>query len=152
YHVLRRMFPNGGGSAVNSWTAGTAVNYQFKSNYDVHHVRQQNFNFWTHPKNSNLVVFVQDETSKTVLQSKLIEAQWPVSVNELQSGITRTVVFPNPATDYAMVSFQLDKAANVQLVVTDALGRVVHKMNNTQMQAGEQMITIPTGNFAAGVY
>jgi len=61
-------------------------------------------------------------------------------------------LYPNPLADMASLSFGLPRAARVELQVTDALGRVVSKVDAGQLPAGTQTIRWNRQSQAAGVY
>ena len=62
------------------------------------------------------------------------------------------VIAPNPAANSASIMFDLDKAADVRVIITDALGKVVRDFTNNAMTAGRQHLDINTSSFPAGVY
>lgn len=155
-HVMRLMMPNGNGTKISSMTSGTNQDFNFTSKYttwtDGVAVKQMSNTFWTHPMNSNLVVFLQDNNSKEVLQSFVVEAKWPTSVEEKNAGVTMADLYPNPATDQTSVVLSLEKQSNVQIHVIDAMGRVVFVKEAKQLAPGTQTIDLPTREFAAGLY
>ncbi len=61
-------------------------------------------------------------------------------------------LYPNPVASAASVSFGLPRAAHVELVVTDALGRTVDKIDAGQLPAGTQTIRWSRQSQAAGIY
>lgn len=61
-------------------------------------------------------------------------------------------LYPNPVAGAASVSFGLPRAAHVELVVTDALGRTVDKIDVGQLPAGTQTIRWSRQSQAAGMY
>ncbi|WBA42556.1 T9SS type A sorting domain-containing protein [Hymenobacter canadensis] len=62
-------------------------------------------------------------------------------------------VFPNPAAGEATVSYQvLNKSQNVNIVLTDLMGRTVRTLRNGNMAAGAQRETVSTQDVAAGTY
>lgn len=151
YHVMRLMLPDGNGSTVTNWTDNTVQTFDFKKKFTSGNVVQGNYNLWSHPKNTNLVVFVQDDDTKQVLQSKVIIAEWPAGISNISSNINGLVVYPNPARDNAVVGFNLNQAANVQVTVTDAIGRTVF-VSSEKTAAGEHELSIPTSGFNSGLY
>lgn len=155
-YAMRKMFPNGTGTAVNSFTAGTPVTGSWMahpftvSNITTSTQNLNNFDWWSHPMAGDLVVFVQDNETGEILQSRSIPATWPTSVPSIAND-TRVLIFPNPATDHAIVSLNMDNAAEVNISMTDALGRVVY--NTTQsLTNGRHDLAINTSSFAAGTY
>ncbi len=152
HHSMRRMFPNGGGNALSTLTDNTSVNYKYSAavvSGDVKH--NANFNFWTHPKNSNLIVFIQDNASRKVLQSKVIAASWPLSIAEQTAGVSHVALYPNPAGDQTTIGFDLEKSTDVTVEIVDAVGRVVYT-NATHHAAGFTEIKLNTANLVNGTY
>ncbi len=152
YHVMRDMLGGGAGQTISSFTAGTPINLRWAHKYIVGSVAQMNSNYWVHPINGELVVFVQDESDKSILQSAGTKASWPLGVTPLNETISQAVVFPNPATDHTSISFKLEAAASVDMQVVDALGRVVYSVAPQKLTPGTQTFEIATSNLARGLY
>jgi len=68
---------------------------------------------------------------------------------ELATGFT---LYPNPLARAASLSFGLPRAARVELTVSDALGRVVDRVDAGQLPAGPQAIRWNRASQAAGIY
>ncbi|RYD54631.1 MAG: T9SS type A sorting domain-containing protein [Sphingobacteriales bacterium] len=156
FHVMRLMMPNGNGTAIPSMTSGAAQSFNFSSKYtswtDGLEVKQGSYTFFTHPMASNLVVFLQDNNTKEVLQSAVFEAKWPTSVEEKNAGFTMADLYPNPATNQTSVVLSLENQSDVQILVIDATGRVVFTKDAKQLAAGTNVIDLPVSTFAAGLY
>jgi len=61
--------------------------------------------------------------------------------------------YPNPFVDQLFLTFQLEQAAEVNIFLFDATGRMVQQIaKNKQLDAGQQEVQINTQNFIAGVY
>lgn len=73
------------------------------------------------------------------------------SVNEVES-VSNLSIYPNPAKDFATISYELKSTSNVQIQVLDAAGRVVATPVNGTYNAGAQQFQISTENMAAGLY
>jgi hypothetical protein len=149
-YIMRKMFPDGGGNTVASFTNNTPVNYNFNTPFLVGSNTQMDFNFWGAPISSDLVVFVQNTTTDEVYQSRVIAATWPTDVPTIANE-TKVLVYPNPASDYTVVGLDMQEAANVSVNITDATGRVVYK-NAQQVAAGRHDMPISTASMAAGLY
>ena len=65
---------------------------------------------------------------------------------------TGFVLFPNPVTSSAQVSFRLPRAGAAELVLTDALGRTVEQVSAGSLTAGNHTLTWGAANRHAGVY
>ncbi len=61
-------------------------------------------------------------------------------------------LFPNPATDVTMLTFNLQNAATIKVDVVDVVGRVVLPVSNIAMNPGNQKVEINTSNLASGIY
>ncbi|MDX9760395.1 MAG: T9SS type A sorting domain-containing protein [Bacteroidota bacterium] len=60
--------------------------------------------------------------------------------------------FPNPAIAGTTIRFSLTTAAEVQLVVTDGMGRTVQRIADGRFDAGSHTTEVPVGNLPAGIY
>jgi hypothetical protein len=152
YHVMRMMFPNGNGNSVTSWTDGTAKNYSFANKFVVGHPEQMNNHFWGDPGNSDIVAFIQDNSTNDILQSIVIPATGTAAVKGVTNSVSSVVISPNPANDFTTLHFNLSEATNVSIEVLDVAGRTVSTMANDVMGVGNHNITINTSNIAAGYY
>ena len=151
YHVMRKMLPDGSGISISSFTAGVPQTFTQTYNYTVGSVTQMSYNFWLHPISGNLVAFVQDNNTKEIMNSVSIPAQWPTSVNNVSEAISEVSLYPNPAKDFATLSFSLEKSSVASINVIDAAGRVVYAASEN-FNAGKQQVNISTNNFSAGIY
>ncbi|RZL07413.1 MAG: DUF4394 domain-containing protein, partial [Hymenobacter sp.] len=75
-----------------------------------------------------------------------------VTSNRATELATTFTLFPNPAASATSLSFGLPRAAHVELVVSDALGRTVDKMDAGQLAAGPQTLRWSRHGQAAGLY
>ncbi|MDJ0365090.1 DUF4394 domain-containing protein [Hymenobacter sp. H14-R3] len=65
---------------------------------------------------------------------------------------TSFTLYPNPAASTTSLSFGLPRAARVELIVSDALGRTVDKVDAGQLAAGPQTLRWSRHGQAAGLY
>jgi hypothetical protein len=152
YHVMRNMLPDANGTAVASWTTGTAQTFTFAAPYTVGGVAQGNTNFWSDPVNSNMVVFIQDDKTGAILQSKVVPAVKTVSIGNIFASVNEITVYPNPATSVTNVNFNLAEASKVNITLLDATGKVVNNVTDAAMTAGKQSVQVNTSNLATGSY
>jgi Secretion system C-terminal sorting domain len=167
YNVMREMFPNGSGTAISSFTAGTPVTY---SNSAIAYTsvnsnsctgltdtaglmpHMNSFTFWNNPLlNSELVVWVEQDANKSVMQSLVIPASVPVAVSTL-SYVTGIRVFPNPAKDETNLRFNLAMAGKVDVRIIGYDGKEISSVVSEEMATGTQNVLIHTENIAAGNY
>ncbi len=81
-------------------------------------------------------------------ESTTIEAAVDTKDVELESNIN---ISPNPTSGIANIRIPLSEAANLSIVVTDAMGKVVSQRNYGRM-SGDQIYPLITDNFASGLY
>jgi hypothetical protein len=74
-----------------------------------------------------------------------------LGLNELTSA-TDVTVYPNPFVGTTEIKFNLKADAQVSVVITDVAGRTVATVPATNMNAGEQSVSIDGTNFVAGIY
>lgn len=74
-----------------------------------------------------------------------------VSVTE-NSMVDKFSVSPNPAKDFAVVSFNIHQASKVQISLIDVMGKVINNVADAQMTAGNHDVTVNTSNLASGLY
>jgi hypothetical protein len=172
YHVMRKMNPNGWGSPITV-TDGTPIVVNFSNSavtapINVGTPAQMSFNFWTTPTiRYEYVVFVQDTISNHVIQSASWSATVAVptattgggggggggNVGIVQLANNQSIgVYPSPAQDFAVIAVVLEKAATVNLVITDIGGKQVYTNANESIDAGKHEIKIDTSNLPAGTY
>jgi len=76
-----------------------------------------------------------------------------LSVNQiLPTTFTVAQNYPNPFNPSTTIKFTLAKTSNVELTVTDVLGRVVATPLNGQISAGPHAVKFDGGTLASGVY
>lgn len=73
-----------------------------------------------------------------------------VAENALSS-TSNSVVYPNPATDNAILAIDLKDKSNVDITVLNAIGQVV-KTNKAQGQVGENNINMDLYGLSKGIY
>lgn len=150
YHVMRKMLPDGNGIAVTSFTAGQTQTFVQRYKFTIGTVTQMSNIFWSSPYNGNLIVYLQDVSSKEILQSLSIPATWS-GVNDVTGNIKQVSLYPNPATSGTNLIVNLEKSSKLSVNVIDALGRIVYSAAD-DFGNGEQNIFIPTNNLETGIY
>ncbi|MFY0674958.1 MAG: T9SS type A sorting domain-containing protein [Bacteroidia bacterium] len=66
--------------------------------------------------------------------------------------IATATIFPNPATNYATLSFTLENRDNINIKMVDVTGKVVVALRAAEYVAGVNQISINTASLKAGVY
>ena len=94
-------------------------------------------------------MWVENTRDQYILNSGL--AQFTTASNEISS-IQKFVVYPNPSSEFANVSINLNEALKGQLIVTDMAGRELWSAAQT-LSAGNNTIELPiVSSLAAGTY
>ena len=75
-------------------------------------------------------------------------------LNEDAPVVNSLLVFPNPITEDASISYNLKKAANVKIDVTDITGRVVYSFDDFDQVEGDHSLEFPVhaANLPKGIY
>lgn len=65
---------------------------------------------------------------------------------------TVVVVFPNPSSNNAVISFSFDSEQEISLAITNALGQIIWHKDLGMLKEGSWSYTIDVRNFSAGIY
>lgn len=140
--VGRMIYPSPQGKAGSlpaTMTAGTSYDHTFEFEVPQPYKRPL-----------RAVVMLIRSADGYVLNSNNITLT--TGVSNLDAGITKMSVYPNPATSNAFVSFNLKESANVTVNVTDVMGRVINTLPAQQLNAGAHKLNISADNIPAGIY
>ena len=74
------------------------------------------------------------------------------SIEENNSSLSSTSVYPNPASDEATINFSLTESAKVSIEIVDYTGKVIANNNLGNVAAGESQFNVNTSELANGVY
>ena len=127
------------GSLPASMTSGSTYNYTFNIPLAAR---------WNQ-KNIKINILLVRVSDGVILNSQL--SALPAGVSNVSAGVNEFVLFPNPASDNTNVRFSLDQASDVNVTVTDMVGRVVYT-TASHMNAGVQTMDLNTANYASGIY
>lgn len=110
-------------------------------NWNIEHSIE---NFW----NLGVIVFLQDDKTKEVLQAQFARVNMRTSANqtELQKSL---MIFPNPADDMMYISF--NKASNAEVIIRNIQGAVV-KQDSFDFNGGNNTYILDTKDLSNGVY
>ncbi len=154
--AMREMLPNGSGTPAPSFTAGTPLTGSWLAHpYTVANIATttqnvNNFAWWSHPMGNDIVIFVQDNATKEILQSQVVPATWPTDVANIAND-TKVLLYPNPASNFVAIGLDMVNAANVNINITDATGRVVYT-SAQDLTSGRHDVVVKTADFAPGMY
>jgi hypothetical protein len=152
YNVMMNMEPTQAGNAIAALTSNTpitfnktiALPYAAPNSYTCCHVEEMS--------DLRVVVFVQNNTDKKVLQS-----QWQdillLGIGDVDvEGNGIAAVYPNPVSNFATIKFQLANSANAVITVTNVMGQVVYQNDLGKVNTGITRHSLNTGNFSDGIY
>lgn len=151
YHVMRKMFPDGNGTTINTMTDGVSQNFKFNYNCIIGNVTAGTNNLWTNTKNTDLVIFVQDNATKEILQSASIQPNGSVSTSIPRHSVLDANVYPNPVKEIVNVNIIISSSQEISLFVLDITGKKVFDMKK-DMVGGENLFAIPVSYLNNGFY
>jgi len=61
-------------------------------------------------------------------------------------------IYPNPATEFAIVEFELQQGENVNINLVSSLGQQLACVSNEPYQPGKQQIRIDLGKYPVGIF
>jgi hypothetical protein len=96
------------------------------------------------------LVDVSRDGSRTVMNSIVTVEAGVESVLPREFALMQN--YPNPFNPSTQIAFSLPEAADVTLVVFDALGRQVATLVNSSLSAGSHSMTFDASNLSAGLY
>ncbi|MFN3178077.1 MAG: LamG-like jellyroll fold domain-containing protein [Phaeodactylibacter xiamenensis] len=96
-------------------------------------------------------VFIANDILGTVNLPEPLTLQSVTATESLSGSAPRFELFPNPATERVYLSFEAPAAADIIVVVTDATGREVARIE-TEAAAGGNLLEWRPNNLAAGLY
>ena len=152
--VMKKMMPSSTGLALSPMTKSTAVskslNFTFNGNYrlsldgqaanHINHATENSIETWD---DLAVVVYVQDATTKEVLQSET----FPIAltgVEAIEQGIN---LYPNPANDMFNINVGALASEKANVSVTNAQGQIVY---NGSLVNGKAQISV--ANLSEGMY
>jgi hypothetical protein len=158
HNVMKKMIPNHQGEALPALTLGQEFSksgaYEFKGSYRLpssagdpinHNTEHSVENFG----NLELIVFVQDNSTREILQSFRTDIGFHSSVDELAGKKDGLTVYPNPATN--LLNLRLENGNQAEVVLQNLNGQVIYK-SNENFNHGNATVQINTSDLAAGVY
>lgn len=149
-YAQRKMFPNGSGITLTTLQDGVAQTFNQSFNFTQGGVAQGNYNLWGSIANVKVVAFVQNNTTKEVLQAAFV-SQLSVGIDEVNALDRHLTLFPNPTDGQMSLSFDLPSATNVSFTVLNLVGEQV--MSSTRgFGSGEQRHNLDLSALANGSY
>jgi hypothetical protein len=140
-YVMRKMLPNANGTTLATFTAGQTQSFELS--HTLSNLLKGDM------ENVSVVVFVQNNATKEVYQAKAAKLSGNVGLtdNTLEHSM---LVYPNPASDFAIVTFTVE-TDQATIEVVNALGQTVFTQNLGSVN-GEQFVQLSTSTLSEGLY
>ena len=150
YQVMRKMLPDANGVTIGPFTSNVSKTFDQSYNFTVGGVAQGNYNIYTDMNSLSVVVFVQDDVTKDILQSTV--ASFSVGMQNIDVNNVSIKVYPNPAKDYINMFVQLTENKDVTANIVDVLGKQVNSVNFGTLGSGDHNLQLSTENLSSGIY
>lgn len=159
-HVFKRFMTPVNGELV-SLTKGTSLEktYQVDFKGDYRLASNGLSTSWININNNHdvedfnnlrVVVWVQDNNSKQVMNSAYA-TEILASANKLTQNVDASVS-PNPTNGITNITLDLNKASNVNVVLTNAMGQQVNSFDFGTVTAGSNTMTVNLNEYTEGIY
>lgn len=147
-HAQRKVFPNGSGITLANMQAGVPQTFTESYSFTTGGVAPGNYNLWGWMDGLTVVGFVQNVSSKAILQGAVSDVVAGLAENELERGLA---VYPNPTNGQLFVEYTMDAGAQVNVEVFNALGAVVAR-ESASVGSGFQRNTFDLTGLNDGIY
>ncbi|WKZ65925.1 MAG: T9SS type A sorting domain-containing protein [Flavobacteriales bacterium] len=148
-HAQRKMLPNGSGITMANLQAGISQSFTQTYSFTTGGVAQGNYNLWGQLANVKVVAFVQNSSTKEVLQAAFV-SQLAVGMEE--NALSRHLtLYPNPTEGQLNLGFDLPASTNVRFQVVNMLGEQVMSSSRS-FGSGAQQHVLDLGGLSAGSY
>lgn len=160
YHVMKKMVPSSAGTVISPMSSGETAHWDLTYTFNGTYVLPPDAtdpidNAVEHSVEefSDLGVVVWAQTmsgSKEVYQAAnaIIGTS---SLSEADAVLGTAKIYPNPATENAVVVFYTTQARDAEISVYDAFGKLVHT-GSVETVPGRMEYTLNTAGFARGLY
>ncbi len=144
-YVMKKMLPNALGTRYSN-----VLPANFTDEVKVHWVPRA-----YHPDSLSVVVFVQDQSTRTVYQARFLRSLQYLPANSLVTGIenpftsAEVQVYPNPASEQLNILLAEPASEATSVILIDMHGRAVQEFI---LPAGQQNITLATHHLMPGMY
>ena len=149
FQVMRKMLPDGDGIALGTLSDGVTISKSESYTFTFGNVAQGNYNLWQDWSNIDVIAWVQDESNGMVVNSVLVEGQMiGIEEDSKQFGLE---VYPNPASDYTNLHFDVEDNKTASIQVINAIGQTLISRTEN-LSVGASNIQISTADLIAGIY
>ncbi len=139
--AIQGTYTGTAGSLPATIAAGSTQNYTFS--YTV----PATYNYF----NMKAIVLLINTTTGQILNANHATLTH-TGITEVNSSINSLNIYPNPFNASTNIAFELNKAENVKVVVTNLMGAVVFSSNGEMMSEGAHNIVFNGGDLSSGLY
>lgn len=140
-HICRLMVPDAQGTVVDFGT-NTSLTFNLPFTLDPSWVMA----------NLEIDIFIQDFSTKEVLQGTVAPFSSIVGVVESPKTDFNLNVYPNPFSQIAMIAFDLKETSTASLNIYDIVGKNVYSNNLGMVEAGVNTIDFDGSKLEPGLY
>ncbi len=149
HFVARLASPSPSGSTTNvpaTMTAGSTYNLNLTANLNASWV-QSNLQYVA------ILLGSDGKALNTAFSATptLLPIFGPSAVTNTSAGVAHMEAFPNPANDRVNIAIELEKASNLNMVITDLSGKVVYAVTQN-LNSGINNVPVETAAFSNGIY
>lgn len=144
FDVMMKMIPNELGTAINTLTKNQVISINRTQNMVATNVEEM--------EDLSVVIFVQDDANKTVLQSETKKITPAVNIAELdKDGEGLFAPYPNPTSNQINIPYQLSTAQNIQIEILDNFGKLISS-ETISSNNGRNIHPLNVNNLNNGLY
>lgn len=133
---------------VNTSTGAIDYFWDFDDTQDGTSTEENPRHLYSTPGIKDVMLIASNSCSVDTFYTTIIAT----GVNEFQVPGFRFQVYPNPGSDNACISFNLNDNATIELSVIDLYGRKQVVIDKTEMQSGAHKFYIESNDLASGIY
>jgi hypothetical protein len=135
-NVMLKMLPNAGGTTLEALSVGNAV--AITESYNMGQT------FMEEPNDLAVIVFVQDDSNKNILQSEMMDISILTGIENKALTENSVIIFPNPASNYINIH---SESVIQHLLVFNQMGQVVFETH-----ADAHRLNVDISNLERGIY
>ncbi|MBI1287912.1 MAG: T9SS type A sorting domain-containing protein [Flavobacteriales bacterium] len=156
YHFAeRKMLPSASGTTLSSLTAGAAQSvsksYTFTETPSGD-PSQGSYDLWESLNGVIVVAFVQNNSTKEVIQAAFKKVPFVQGIAELPSNVDGMILYPNPTSNNTTLRMEMNAADRGTVRIFNALGAVVYSHNIGNLNVGTNNLVLNTDQLASGLY
>lgn len=162
HFAQRKMLPGSSGTTVqmNAGTPATASGSHTFVETPSGNPTQGSFDLWESMDDVIIVAFVQNNSTKEVLQSIFLKV--PASgtanicqiagVNDVDANVASFMLYPNPTANNTTMRLELSQNDHGSVQILNMQGAMVYSQALGSLSAGVNNITLNTDNLSSGLY